>query len=157
MSLQDGGYTQGQLTFIDPDGLYGADTQGLDYGFELTPLSQSQTQSSQLTQPNGGPGVAVDRKITKGKKDYENYNNNGFILNCLFTGSSHFPLPLLGKAMLTEPMSQLTLGDDDEPDGDFEDEDLESSQPQELPPHACRYTVHIIVLLLLVINLVHVL
>ena len=82
MSLQDGGYTQGQLTFIDPDGLYGADTQGLDYGFELTPLSQSQTQSSQLTQPNGGPGVAVDRKITKGKKDYEDYNNNtnnGFI------------------------------------------------------------------------------
>lgn len=82
MSLHDGGYTQGQLTFIDPDGLYGADTQGLDYGFELTPLSQSQTQSSQLTQPNGGPGVAVDRKITKGKKDYEDYNdntNNGFI------------------------------------------------------------------------------
>ena len=95
MSLHDGGYTQGQLTFIDPDGLYGADTQGLDYGFELTPLYQSQTQSSQLTQPNGGPGVAVDRKITKGKKDYENYNNNGFILNCLFTGSSHFPLPLI--------------------------------------------------------------
>ena len=75
MSLHDGGYTQGQLTFIDSDGLYGADTQGLEYGFELT-------QSSQLTQPNGGPGVAVDRKITKGKKDYENYNNNsnnGFI------------------------------------------------------------------------------
>ena len=47
--------------------------------------------------------------------------------------------------MLTEPMSQLTLGDDDEPDGDFEDEDLESSQPQELPPHACRYTVLVIV------------
>ena len=157
MSLQDGGYTQGQLTFIDPDGLYGADTQGLDYGFELTPLSQSQTQSSQLTQPNGGPGVAVDRKITKGKKDYENYNNNGFILNCLFTGPPTFPSPSLGKTMLTEPMSQLTLGDDDEPDGDFEDEDLESSQPQELPPHACRYTVLVIVLLLLVINLVHVL
>lgn len=55
--------------------------------------------------------------------------------------------------MLTEPMSQLTLGDDDEPDGDFEDEDLESSQPQELPPHACRYTVLVIVLLLVVINL----
>lgn len=54
--------------------------------------------------------------------------------------------------MLTEPMSQLTLGDDDEPDGDFEDEDLESSQPQELPPHACRYTVHVIVCIIIISN-----
>ena len=53
-SLQDvgGGYTQGQLTFVDGD--YGADTQGLDYEYTFTPLSQtqSQTQASQLTQPD---------------------------------------------------------------------------------------------------------
>ena len=50
-SLQDvgGGYTQGQLTFVDGD--YGADTQGLDYEYPLS-QTQSQTQASQLTQPD---------------------------------------------------------------------------------------------------------
>ena len=45
-------YTQGVLTFVDTDGDYGADTQGVDYGYQFTPLSQSQTQTqvSQLTQ-----------------------------------------------------------------------------------------------------------
>ena len=49
-------YTQGSLTFVDTDGDYGADTQGIDYGYQFTPLSQTQTQtqSSQLTQ-NGPP------------------------------------------------------------------------------------------------------
>ena len=53
MSIQDS-YTQGQLTFIDTGGDYGADTQGLDYDYQLTPLSQTQTQTqaSQLTQPD---------------------------------------------------------------------------------------------------------
>ncbi len=43
-------YTQGVLTFVDTDGDYGADTQGVDYAYQFTPLSQSQTQVSQLTQ-----------------------------------------------------------------------------------------------------------
>ena len=44
-------YSQGQLTFIDTDD-YGGDTQGLDYAYQYTPLSQTQTQTqtSQLTQ-----------------------------------------------------------------------------------------------------------
>ena len=53
MSLQDP-YTQGQLIFIDTGGDYGDDTQGLDYDYQFTPLSQTQTQTqaSQLTQPD---------------------------------------------------------------------------------------------------------
>ena len=45
-------YTQGPLTFVDTDGEYGADTQGVDYSYQFTPLSQTQTQTqpSQLTQ-----------------------------------------------------------------------------------------------------------
>ena len=44
-------YTQGPLTFVDTDVDYGADTQGVDYGYTFTPLSQTQTQTqSQLTQ-----------------------------------------------------------------------------------------------------------
>lgn len=66
MSLQDGGYTQGQLTFIDPDGYYGADTQGLEYGYDFTPLSQtqSQTQSSQLTQPDDRTNNGKSKTLT---------------------------------------------------------------------------------------------
>lgn len=51
-------YSQGQLTFVDiGGGEYGADTQGLDYEYTFTPLSQTQTQtqSSQLTQPDTQP------------------------------------------------------------------------------------------------------
>ena len=50
MSLQDS-YAQGQLTFINIDGDYEADTQGLDYNYQFSPLNQAktQTQASQLT------------------------------------------------------------------------------------------------------------
>ena len=51
-------YSQGQLTFVDiGGGEYGADTQGLDYEYAFTPLSQTQTQTqpSQLTQPDAQP------------------------------------------------------------------------------------------------------
>ena len=46
-------YSQGLLTFVEPvGGFYGADTQGLDFEYPFTPLSQTQTQTqaSQLTQ-----------------------------------------------------------------------------------------------------------
>ena len=50
MSSQDS-YAQGQLTFINIDRDYGADTQGLDYNYQFSPSSQAktQTQASQLT------------------------------------------------------------------------------------------------------------
>ena len=50
MSLQDS-YGQGELTFIDTGGNYGADTQGLDYNYQFTSLNQTKTQTkdSQLT------------------------------------------------------------------------------------------------------------
>ena len=38
---------------------------------------------------------------------------------------------------LNEQISQLTL--DDEQDGIDYDEEDETAQPQELPPHACKY------------------
>ena len=38
---------------------------------------------------------------------------------------------------LNEHISQLTL--DDEQDGIDYDEEDETAQPQELPPHACKY------------------
>ena len=38
---------------------------------------------------------------------------------------------------LNEQISQLTL--DDEQDGIDYDEEDEAAQPQELPPHACKY------------------
>lgn len=73
MSLPEGGYTQGQLTFLDSDPYYGADTQGMEYGFEFTQLSQTQTQSSQLTQSNGGGptsnGPSASNTVVKNSKD----------------------------------------------------------------------------------------
>ena len=50
MSLQDS-YAQGQLTFIDTGGDYGADTQSLDYNYQFTSLNQTKTQTkdSELT------------------------------------------------------------------------------------------------------------
>ena len=72
MSLPEpGGYTQGQLTFLDSDAYYGADTQGMEYGFEFTQLSQTQTQSSQLTQTNGAGGPSTTNSSSaKNNKGY---------------------------------------------------------------------------------------